>query len=106
MDQSTIQALFLAAILDSARQLDVRLGAGNQHDLPEMAAKAAKEVVDTVPEGPQRDRMVALGRAAFASLVLEMVLAAETIPGYPPGVIGEQTLGLALQRKGPWPPFW
>lgn len=106
MDQSTIQALFYAAILDTAARLGVRLGHGNERDLPEMAAKAAERIVATVPEGPERERLVALGRAAFSSLVLEMVRAADSIPGYEKGLIGEQTRDIALQRKGPFPPFW
>jgi hypothetical protein len=106
MDEVEIRDRFVAAIMAAAAATGRELGQGNQHYLPALAADAAAAIVARTADDAERRNLVAVGEAAYRDLVNEMAQAARSLPGYPDDILGEQTLALAQQARGPFPPFW
>lgn len=94
------------AIHEAVAAAGVKLGHGNEFTLPDMARRAANVIAVNFPEGAERDDTIARGKQAYGLLIAEMTRAAQTIPDYPEGIIGEQTLAIALTKLPPFPPFW
>jgi hypothetical protein len=82
----------------------MHLGPGADADIRRFATVAATEMFDLHKGAEPPIELTDRAKAGFKRLVDEMVLAASEIPGYQaayPGIIGEQTLSLALSRLCP-----
>jgi hypothetical protein len=94
-------------ILDHAKKYakshNVRLGDGADQDFARYAKIAAAELLKT-SDPPLAGREKAIN-IVFERVIDEMIVQAKKIPGYKPGVIGEETLRRALAKLCPLFPF-
>lgn len=104
-----IAARLYQTALDRAREKGFRFGDGADNAIHQFAQDAvAKIEVEERRSGSSREALVVQSQAAFVRLVDEMIAAADQIEGYKlqhPDVIGEQTLGTAMNRLCPFFPI-
>lgn len=106
MDQNELSGRLFAAAVGRAASRGLRLGPGADSDIRGFAASGATLVMARVAaEGePRAPALIAEAHSAFETLVDTMAAAAAEIPNYQEfqrGVIGEQTLAIALSRLCP-----
>jgi hypothetical protein len=83
-----------SAIERRLKHHSVELGDGADTDIKTLVAEAAKALIQDTSRIPE-------GEISFERLIDEMVVSSRQLPGYPPGIIGEQTLAKALGRLCP-----
>jgi len=80
-----------------------QLGAGAENEFRKAIARVAQEI-EFLPEQDQRAKIEEATRN-FQTLIDMMIIRSRSIPGYPPGKIGEQTLFEAMKMLCPLWPF-
>lgn len=108
MDGQQIAKRLFDAAVERARNQKVRLGNGADNDIRALSRKAASEIIrHSEATNSSIEAMVRSSERIFENLIDEMLFSRSKIPGYQnsyPGVIGEQTLALALRELCPmWP---
>ena len=99
--------LFRTAVYEASRR-GYRFGDGAESGIRMMADRGARRLLELSPDLETVDAHLLDAAKAFERLIVEMAAAARSIPGYAqahPGVIGEQTLTLALSRLCPLSPI-
>ncbi len=93
-----------AAIEAALNEHGVRLGGGNQIELPRLVGDAAAAIVQESTSPERRELQTQVGQQAYQRLIGTMVTAGNELGVLPE--VGERTYELAVARLGRFPPFW
>ena len=105
MNQENLEKELITAAKLRASMHGMRFGPGADSDIHRFASNGATRLFVAAQPAPEPSKqMIEEAKAAFEMLIDEMVSATSEITNYRaahPGIIGEQTLRLALDRLCP-----